>query len=57
MSKAYEAPGPERERKLYEIRREAEQRGTVKAPGARPEGAPFPIASPETGYYKIPLLK
>jgi hypothetical protein len=57
MSKAYEFPEPDRERRLYEIRREAEQRGTLKAPGARPEGAPFPMASSETGYYGIPLLK
>src|SRR5215468_7102363 len=57
MSKAYEFPEPDRERRLYEIRAEAEQRGTVKAPGARPVGAPFPMASSETGYYGIPLLK
>src|SRR5712691_3763228 len=44
------------EQKLVEIRREAEQRGEVKAPGVRPSGAPFPTASPETGYYGIPLL-
>src|SRR5207253_1881857 len=29
----------------------------VKGGGIRPRGAPFPIASPETGYYGIPLLK
>lgn len=57
MSKAFEFPEADRERRLYEIRDEAERRGTVKAPGARPEGAPFPIASSETGYYGIPLLK
>jgi len=45
------------EQRLAEIRREAEQRGEVKAAGVRPSGAPFPIASPETGYYGIPLLK
>ena len=47
----------ERERRLYEIRREAESRGKVSTGGIRPEGAPFPKASPETGYYGIPLLK
>ena len=45
------------EQRLAEIRREAEQRGEVKAAGVRPTGSPFPIASPETGYYGIPLLK
>src|SRR5881392_2350925 len=40
-----------------EIRREAETKGSVVAKGARPGGAPFPVASPETGYYGIPLLK
>lgn len=47
----------EKERKLVEIRREAERTGQVKTRGVHPEGAPFPVASPETGYYKIPLLK
>jgi len=47
----------ERERRLEEIRREAEKRGRLEVVGARPQGAPFPAASPETGYYKIPLLK
>jgi len=31
--------------------------GRVAAPGIRLPGAPFPIASVETGYYGIPLLK
>ena len=57
MSKAFEFPEPDRERRLHQIRREAEQKGSVKSPGARPQGAPFPIASAETGYYGIPLLK
>jgi hypothetical protein len=46
-----------KEQRLFEIRREAESQGTVKNRGVRPPGAPFPIASPETGYYGIPLLK
>src|SRR5438552_2102377 len=45
------------EQRLAEIRGEAEQRGEVKAAGVRPSGSPFPMASPETGYYGIPLLK
>src|SRR3954469_24649400 len=45
------------ERRLVEIRREAESTGKVVAKGVRPGGAPFPQASPETGYYGIPLLK
>ena len=47
----------QRERRLEEIRREAEQRGQLQVVGARPAGAPFPQASPENGYYQIPLLK
>jgi hypothetical protein len=47
----------ERERRLVEIRREAERKGQLHVVGARPAGAPFPQATPETGYYGIPLLK
>ncbi len=47
----------ERERRLIEIRREAETRGKVSVSGVRPVGAPFPKASPDSGYYGIPLLK
>jgi len=47
----------QRERRLDDIRREAEARGLIEVTGARPAGAPFPQASPETGYYGIPLLK
>jgi formate-dependent nitrite reductase membrane component NrfD len=47
----------EKEKRLFEIRREAEQKGKVAAQGIRPSGAPFPIASPESGYYGTPLLK
>ena len=50
-------PDLEKEQRLHEIRREAEQRGAVTAEGIRPSGSPFPMASPETGYYGIPLLK
>jgi hypothetical protein len=46
-----------REKRLFEIRREAEEKGKVNAAGIRPAGAPFPIASPRTGYYGIPMLK
>ena len=46
-----------RERRLFEIRRQAQEKGHVESTGIRPAGAPFPIASPETGYYGIPLLK
>lgn len=52
-----EPKAPISEARLLEIRREAERRGIVISPGARPGGAPFPVASPETGYYGIPLLK
>jgi formate-dependent nitrite reductase membrane component NrfD len=50
-------PEVSKEHRLVEIRREAETQGKVIAKGIRPGGAPFPIASPETGYYGIPLLK
>jgi len=50
-------PDTSSEARLLEIRREAESRGVVQAEGVRPPGAPFPKASPETGYYGIPLLK
>lgn len=46
-----------REQRLLDLRQEAEQRGRVHGPGVRPEGSPFPIASPSTGYYKQPMLK
>lgn len=46
-----------RENRLHEIRREAERKGYVDANTLPIEGAPFPMASPETGYYGIPLLK
>lgn len=50
-------PDQASEAKLLDIRREAEKRGSVQAIGVRPPGAPFPIASPESGYYGIHLLK
>ena len=40
-------PDAASERRLEEIRREAEQRGQVSAKGIRPPGAPFPEATPE----------
>lgn len=50
-------PDNSSEERLFEIRRQAEEKGMVSGKGARPRGAPFPTASPETGYYGIPLLK
>ncbi len=47
----------EREDRIDEIRRQAEQHGRLQIVGERISGAPFPIASPENGYYQIPLLK
>lgn len=47
----------QREANLLEIRREAELKGHVDGLGVRPEGSPFPIASPQNGYYQQPLLK
>lgn len=45
------------EERLEEIRRQAEQSGSVEAKGVRAIGAPFPMATPESGYYGLPLLK
>ncbi|MFI5071143.1 MAG: hypothetical protein ACHP8A_09665, partial [Terriglobales bacterium] len=50
-------PDMSSEQRLSDIRREAELHGAVKADGIHPPGAPFPVASEETGYYGIPLLK
>jgi hypothetical protein len=50
-------PNLRREPRLLELRHEAERHGRVTAGGIRPRGAPFPMASPDTGYYGIPLLK
>lgn len=47
----------QRELRLQEIRSQAEKTGKLQTMGARPAGAPFPQASPENGYYQIPLLK
>src|ERR1041385_5013993 len=46
-----------REQRIHEIRRDAETKGKLANTGIRPAGAPFPKASPESGYYGIPLLK
>jgi formate-dependent nitrite reductase membrane component NrfD len=46
-----------RERRLQAIRTEALETGRVQAIGARPAGSPIPLASVETGYYGIPMLK
>ncbi|MGI9102453.1 MAG: NrfD/PsrC family molybdoenzyme membrane anchor subunit [Terriglobales bacterium] len=50
-------PDEQSESRLAEIRREAKTRGQVRGLGIRPPGAPFPQASPESGYYGIPMLK
>jgi len=46
----------DREAALVLIRKQAEQ-GTLQQPGVRAMGAPFPKATPERGYYGIPLLE
>ncbi len=50
-------PDRESESRLLEIRQQAMQHGKVEGLGIRPPGAPFPQASPETGYYGIHMLK
>lgn len=46
-----------REQRLDEIRHEAERRGRLQVVTPQRAAAPFPQASPENGYYQIPLLK
>jgi Polysulphide reductase, NrfD len=48
---------PNRELRIEEIRKQALQTGQVAGAGARPAGSPIPVASIETGYYGIPMLK
>ncbi len=55
--KLAEKAKPDSEARLLELRRQAEMRGKVEAIGIRPSGAPFPRATPESGYYGLPLLK
>jgi Polysulphide reductase, NrfD len=50
-------PDAKSELQLAAIRKEAEQRGVVAMPGIVPAGSPFPQATPQTGYYGVPLLK
>jgi hypothetical protein len=50
-------PDSQSERRLTAIRREAARSGLVSEKGVAPQGAPFPQASPATGYYGVPLLK
>jgi formate-dependent nitrite reductase membrane component NrfD len=45
------------EQRLLEIRREAEKLGEVRSSGIRPAASPLPHASPEAGYYGLPVLK
>src|SRR5436853_7700359 len=52
-----DASDSRREQRLDEIRREAERHCKLQVVSPRPAGAPFPQASPDTGYYGIPLLK
>jgi hypothetical protein len=52
----FDGLGDKRERRLDEIRRQAEKR-QLEVVSSRPAGAPFPQATPENGYYGIPLLK
>lgn len=45
------------EQRLHDLREEAALHGRTRGDGVRPEGAPFPKASPATGYYGIPMAK
>jgi hypothetical protein len=55
--KSHAASSAEREDRLQQLKQQAQTRGAVSGDGIRPGGAPFPVASPQTGYYKQPLLK
>jgi hypothetical protein len=50
-------PDAASERSLEELRAQAMREGSVAREGVRPVGAPFPVATPETGYYGVPVLK
>jgi len=50
-------PDVDSEQRLLQLRRDAQRHGRIESPGVHPQGAPFPQASPQTGYYGIPLLK
>jgi hypothetical protein len=50
-------PDAQSELRLAAIRREAAEKGAVSDRGIFPAGAPFPQATPQTGYYGVPLLK
>jgi len=50
-------PDLESERRLRDLRDEAERRGVITGTGVRPVGSPIPRASEETGYYGLNLLK
>ena len=57
LGKRQREPDAQSEARLLELRRQAERLGRVEGTGISPAGAPFPKASPATGYYGIPLLK
>jgi hypothetical protein len=57
MSSEAKINSPATESRLLQIRNQAQRHGRVDASGVKPAGAPFPVASPETGYYGLPLLK
>ena len=45
------------EQRLTQLREQAQSAGTVEGGGVAVRGAPFPRATPEAGYYGLPLLK
>jgi hypothetical protein len=49
--------GADFENRLDQMRREAYLKGRVDSAGVRPAGSPMPMASPQEGYYRQPLLK
>ena len=57
MSANHPPPDAARERRLEDLRQEAERRGRVSGTARRPPGAPFPQATAANGYYGLPLLK
>jgi hypothetical protein len=47
----------QRERRLEAIKIQAAKTGRIEGAGVRPAGSPIPVATVETGYYGIPMLK
>src|SRR5579884_1468172 len=52
-----ERPRGDMEKRLAEIREQGRRTSGLESSGPAIKGAPFPQATPESGYYGLPLLK